>query len=563
MKKITPTIATVLFLVLPFIELKADVFYVNSQLTFNEAHNDASMNDTIIWEIGTYSDIYMNISKDYLNIRATIPGGSIFRGVSRANITGDNINFEGVQFIEGNIGTQHVINVSGSYINITQVNIRAYTSYKYLIVRESSQYVNITYCNFENRLNLDDQNILSILVDPDHPGYHKIQNCSFKNFEGIGNDMGIEPIRIGLSTQSDRISRTLVEHCYFTHCDGDGEIISNKARQNVYRNNTFEDNTKAELVLRHGSENIVYGNFFLNGKGGVRVREGQDQYIYNNYFFGLTDRAIFLQNEESDPLDNINIAFNTIVNCDRIRLGGGGDNEPTNIAFSNNIFANPENDIFDDPTGNETWIGNIGFGDLGMSLPPSGIMVADPLLSVNSEGFWGISENSPARNAAEPGFESIPQFEGIEMIDNDILFDLMGQNRPANIAEKDLGCHEYPHNIFITPMATEENTGPDYNTSEITGSNNVIIVNDLINVFPNPAFEQVTISLENFGPFDLTIEIVDAEGQTVLKSASFSGKEIVFKELQGLSSGVYSVIATRQNSQNAVKEIQVIKFVKF
>ena len=53
--------------------------------------------------------------------------------------------------------------------------------------------------------------------------------------------------------------------------------------------NTFENNTKAELVLRHGSEAVVYGNFFLNGKGGVRVREGQDHYIFNNYFYELKD----------------------------------------------------------------------------------------------------------------------------------------------------------------------------------------------------------------------------------------------------------------------------------
>lgn len=66
-------------------------------------------------------------------------------------------------------------------------------------------------------------------------------------------------------------------------------------------------------------ENTVYGNFFMNGKGGIRIREGQHHYIYNNYFYNLQDRAIFLQNDDSDPLADINIAFNTIINCGEVR----------------------------------------------------------------------------------------------------------------------------------------------------------------------------------------------------------------------------------------------------
>ena len=227
--------------------MNGEVFLVNSQQEFNSAHNNASMNDSIIWETGTYSNIYMNITKGNLFIAAATLGGTVFTGASRVNITSDYITLEGFQFVGGDIGTNDVINTTGSYNNFNQINIRAYTSYKYLRIREASQYVNVTYCNFENRLNLDDQNILSILVDATNPGYHKIQHCSFKNFDGTGNDLGIEPIRIGLSTQADQISRSLVEYCYFTQCNGDGEIISSKAGQNVYRFNTFENKSQGRI----------------------------------------------------------------------------------------------------------------------------------------------------------------------------------------------------------------------------------------------------------------------------------------------------------------------------
>ena len=185
--------ATILCSLLFSTSMKAKTIYVSSQQEFDNAHDSAATNDTIVWRSGTYSDIFMDIDKDSLFIMAEQLGSTIFTGASRVDITGDYITLQGFQFLNGDIGTRDVINTRGSYNVFTQINIRAYRSYKYLRVREESRFVEITYCNFENRLNLDDQNILSILVDETNPGYHKIQYCSFKNFDGTGNDLGIEP----------------------------------------------------------------------------------------------------------------------------------------------------------------------------------------------------------------------------------------------------------------------------------------------------------------------------------------------------------------------------------
>lgn len=558
-------IVSTLYLLFSSPTLHAGVIYVTSQQEFDQAQDNAAMNDSIVWKSGTYSNIYMNIDKDHLVITAESLGGTIFTGSSRVNITGDHIVLRGFQFLDGNIGTSDVINVRGSYTKINEINIRAYTCYKYLRVREESQFVEITYCNFENRLNLDDQNILSILVDENQPGYHKIQYCSFKNFDGIGNDQGIEPIRIGLSTQADHISRTLVEYCYFTQCNGDGEIISSKATQNVYRFNTFEDNPKAELVLRHGSEAIVYGNFFLKGKGGVRVREGQNHYIYNNYFYELDDRTIYLQNASSDPLDNINIAFNTIVDCDEIILGGDGSYKPTHVTFANNIFADPNDQLFDEPTGSETWIANISFGNLGMNLPTSGMTVVDPQLVENSAGFFGLSENSPALDAAQPGFAALPQFEGIDEIDTEILLDLMGQNRSAVIEEKDLGCNEYPHSVLIQPLATEENTGPSYNTSVTTNvKDHAIFVQDLVELSPNPVSDVLKIRVSSSLKINLRVDLFNPEGKridTLATRKDFSGKITLAEDVGALPAGLYTIRATSKDRQG-VERIQSLKFIK-
>jgi len=427
---------------------------------FSTAQEQATAGDTIAWLPGTYTNTRMDINKDGLIVTAKQNGTVLFTGVSRAVINADHISFSGFQYIGGLIGNLHVIRVFGSDVLITQVNIQNYTCHKYLLMDETCRNNTISYCNFENRLNKADQNILSVLVD-EEPGYHKIQHCSFKNFEGIGKDEGVEPIRIGVSSQGHLDSRTLVEYCYFTQCNGDGEIISHKSRQNVYRYNTFENNPVAELVLRHGNEGIIYGNFFLNNMGGIRVREGSDHFIYNNYFEGINKRAIYLMNDPVDPLSNIHIYHNTILDSEEIIFGGNGNNPPTNVIIANNVFTNPRDVLTVAKSGEETWISNISFGDFGIDFPSTGISETDPELIENIEGFFQPRSNSPVIAAASEGFPTIPLYPGMDY-DNEISFDVMKESRPMSITDRAIGASEFSPAVNVKPHATEMNTGPAY-----------------------------------------------------------------------------------------------------
>lgn len=437
-------------------------YNVSSLSEFKSALSEAVNGDSVVWRSGRYEDVFMDINVEGLVVTAESYGAVIFTGESKVEIDADKVVLSGFQFVGGDIGTDNVIRNWGSDVLITQINILGYTSFKYLIVDEDSRRTTISHCNFESRINLADQNILSILVD-NEPGYHKIRHCSFRNFRGSGGDMGVEPIRIGVSSQAHLDSRTIVEYCYFENCDGDGELISNKAAQNIFRYNTFENNTKGELVLRHGDEAIVYGNFFLNNMGGVRVREGQNHFIYNNYFSGLTSRAIYLQNESSDPLDSIHVYFNTIVDSEEVKLGGSGSYPPQHVVFANNIFSNPKGVIFDDPTGTEQWLGNLSLGSLGIDRP-AGISDLDPKLIENDEGFFQLASESPAIDAAVSGFPPIPMIDGLEF--DDLKLDIMKQTRPDEIDQKDVGASEFPHTVDVQPYATTSNTGPAYSNDE-------------------------------------------------------------------------------------------------
>ncbi|WP_406685095.1 T9SS type A sorting domain-containing protein [Seonamhaeicola sp. MEBiC1930] len=525
------------------ISSSADTFIVNSQSSFNNALSASSSGDIIEWTSGTYSNIFMDITKAGITVKAATAGEVIFNGSSRVEIDADNITFSGFQYIGGNIGTSHVVRIYGSNVFFTNVNISQYTSYKYLIIQDQSQYTTVSYCNFENRINTPDQNILSILVSSSQAGFHKIQYCSFKNFSGStpGGDAGVEPIRIGVSSTAMYESKSIVEYCYFTQCNGDGEIISHKARQCVYRYNTFDDNPYAELVLRHGDAGIVYGNFFTNGYGGIRIQEASDHLIFNNYFSGLTNRSLNLNNGSTDRLNNILIAYNTFVNSAPIDMENG-TNEAENVTLANNIFAYPsDSELFEDVTGIETWIGNIANGTLG-SANSTNFTLTDPLLATNGQGYYEITVTSPAIDNSVAGFPTLPIYSDLNY-DNNILLDIILNARPSIITDKDVGCEEYNASSVVKPHVNEDNTGPTYLMPTLSVSNSIKNLDNGINFYPNPVKDSDITFNFNFNINTLvTIELYDLKGQKLKTLVNKHYSNGTYTNKIDFSSGVYLLV---------------------
>ena len=544
-------------------------YTVNSLDTFNTAHNSAVSGDIIQWSTGTYSNIYMNITKSNISVTAVNPGGVIFNGSSRVTMTGSAINFSGFQYIGGNIGTNNVVSISGSNTLVSDINISAYTSYKYLIINNACQYVTVKYCNFENRINTPDQNILSILVGTS-PGYHKIQYCSFKNFIGSNylGDAGVEPIRIGVSTTAANQSRSIVEYCYFTKCDGDGELISHKATQCIYRYNTFINNPYGELVLRHGDQGIVYGNFFINNKGGIRVQEGKNHVIHNNYFTALADRSIIIPADDTDRVDNVLIAFNTIVKSAYIILGSNNATyDPLNITLANNIFSeSTKSSLFINPTGTETWIGNIVNGTLGITAPSSGLTQANPNLNLNPEGYYSLAASSPAINAAQSGYQLLPIIPNATY-DNTILLDIIGTSRPSAVNLKDVGCEEYDLNATIKPYVSESNTGPSYLMPNLSTNNFIKALGSDLLLYPNPLIEnKININFSFNQQINLNIELFDLNGKlvsTIISNESFDSISHSLTPEVKINTGIYFVKMTASDKSGNVKATKVVKFIKY
>lgn len=461
----------------------AGTINVSSITALQNAINNASSGDIIILANGTYLNGTLTINKNNITVKAATPGGVYWNSdvtatprtslnslPNRINISGDYVIFSGFQFTSGDIGSGFLVEVSGDHNVLSQLNFRGYYAQKYIRVVAGSQYNEISYCNIEMKPAAAVSGCtIQISTSATVPGYHKIRYSSFKDFEGNGGDFGNEPIRIGLSTENNNASRTLIEYCYFNNTGlGDSESVSVKSKENIIRFCTFTNQQNAMLCFRNGDNNAAYSNFFINA-GGIRVKEADNIYCYNNYFYNSgtssgSNAADAVALVYVAPVDlrqsnlvNINFFHNTFYNCGDIDLGGSG---PTNHTWANNIFQKGSGSIFINSNGSTSWLGNIYQGNLAFAIP-SGMTNINPQLALNADNYYGLPSTSPAINAAVSGYPAILDIANIDD-DPSLLLDISGQPRPANIAQKDVGCDEYTTGTVINyPLALSE-VGPSY-----------------------------------------------------------------------------------------------------
>jgi len=529
-----------------------NVINVSSMEDLQSAINIASSGDVFILVDGTYANATLDINQSNITVKAATPGGVYLNGAQYVDITGSYITFSGFQFTSGDIGSDYIIKVLGSHNVLTQLNFNGYSAKKYISISEGTQYNEISYCNIENKpVSAVIGCTIQISTSPAVPGHHKIRYCSFKNFPGPGGDYGNEPIRIGLGAERNNNSRTVVEYCYFDNAGpGDSESISVKCCENVIRYCTFTNNPEGMLVFRNGDRNVAYGNFFIKGSGGIRVKEARDIYCYNNYFetsgvSGDMDAITFAyDNSNGYALDNINFIHNTFVNCGDIDLGDIG---PTNVTFANNIFKKNSGNIFNSPNGQTSFAGNIYTGTLGITIL-SGMTNLNPMLELNSDGYYGLSSSSPAIDASSSNY---PAMIDILNVDDDpsILLDISGQARPSTLTLKDVGCDEYTTGEIINRPLTLSDVGPSYliNTY-VESENEAPNLFQLSQNYPNPFNPETRIQYSLANRQKVSVKVFDLLGNEVTtlvdEEKSPGNYEVIFNAQESInnkqfSSGIY------------------------
>jgi hypothetical protein len=206
-------------------------------------------------------------------------------------------------------------------------------------------------------------------------------------------------------------------------------------------------------------------------------------------------------------------------------------------------------DLFNDPTGTETWLANIVSGNLGIS-NSSGFIQTDPKLVLNSAGFYDLASNSIAIDNTKDIGIMIPRFEGLDA-DYDIVLDVIKNMRPADVLLKDIGAQEYQSGAVVKPHATLANTGPKYLQENVLGVQQIVYKNAVI--YPNPAKNNFIIDSAS-GEEISEVLIYNVSGALVYKSNNHSSKVTINEKF---AKGVYFVKISTNDSNFVTQKLIV------
>ena len=351
---------------------------VQDQGEYREAVKKARPGDVIRLANGTWTDFEILFRGEGtedapITLTAEEKGKVILSGQSNLRLAGRYLVVSGLVFRDGYTPTGEVIAFRRNkddlahHSRVTEVVIDGYNNPERTEVD--------TWVMMYGRHNRFDHNHLAgkknrgvtiavgLNTEESQQNHHRIDHNYFGHRPNLGSNGG-ETLRIGTSHYSLTDSFTTVENNFFERCNGEVEIISNKAGHNVFRGNVFLE-SRGTLTLRHGNDNLVENNvFFGNGvdhTGGIRLINKR-QTIRNNYLQGLTGHrfasALTVMNGVPDsPINRYHqvedslIENNTVIDSRHIELAAGSDGErsavPITTAFRKNLIYNEDGtDIF-------------------------------------------------------------------------------------------------------------------------------------------------------------------------------------------------------------------------
>ncbi len=418
-------------------------------------------------------------------IRPRTPGGLTLTGLSTIRLSGSHVVVSGVQMRGGareapadgtdRVRTSSPVDLQGDYCRLTGcaiVDLNPATReerYQWVTIRGVGNRVD--HCYFRGQ----DHSGVTVVVNVERgrPNDALIDHNHFAGKPPLGENGG-ETIRIGTSNVSLYDSRTVVEHNLFEHCDGEGEIVSNKSCANTYRRNTFVE-CAGELTLRHGDRCLVEGNIFIcndyAGSRGVRI-VGRDHRVIGNYVYDPDRYGVALQPGIVDtPLSGYVqvqralIAHNTIVaphgECVRLVSEENPEMLPAiHSIFANNILLAPERPVFvraPNPDDFE-WHANLAWGgELGIA-EREGVAWTDPHLVLCEDGLMRPAVESPAINAAAGAYNYDRPSDLSWLLANYVL-DIDGQPLDET---PDIGCDELSDAPAVYRPLTAADVGPEW-----------------------------------------------------------------------------------------------------
>lgn len=333
--------------------------------------------DIIILANGTYNtderiDFVGNgTSENPIIFRAETPGGVKFTGGLQMNIGGDYVIVDGFHW-QGGYGASNFIQFRNGtdYANHSTIQNCAIdglaihpddvaddiannsiTKHRWIVLYGT--YNTVINCSFMNKASAGALILAEYQYNAEDDRCavvgHTISNNYFYNYEKIDNTLSnagdSETIRIGASGHQNVNSNVTVKNNYFVEADGENEIITNKSKNNIFTNNTFR-RCRGSLVLRHGSDALVDGNYFLgedvDGTGGIRITDSNHT-ITNNYIQDCI--TVNSQAKWNNGITFIGGGDNNAVACTSTNTSNGYQ-KSENITLSNNTIINTNAPLF-------------------------------------------------------------------------------------------------------------------------------------------------------------------------------------------------------------------------
>jgi len=441
---------------------------VKSVSELHKAVLGANPGDVIILDDGIFSDGAIQIS---IKGTSTKPIIIKAKNIGKAIVTvpvkidGEFLSVEGISFLgQGNL------EISGKNCRISRCNWSDVKSGKWLRVLAGSSQIEIGHNLFENKTNNREMDrncqLIQIVVRNENEQHH-IHHNFFREIPKGKTGNGFETMQ--LITENNPFdppggrSNSVIEDNLFIRCNGEAEIISVKSNGNIIRRNTFRA-CAGSLVLRHGDNNVVTGNFFFGdgekNSGGVRI-QGTDQIVANNYFDGLGQLSLGMMDGTPDNLyirvERAQILFNSFINCPKNFVIGMNHSSypngtvPKDCRIIGNLFyydkpEKPENFIEyiqNDQPENWIWEGNIAYG-APVFKEIKGFQTVNPQLKFQENGL------------AVPTSET-PEIHQFPDDDKEIQFDLFGQKWKIN---RSVGAIQFPLQTATFSVLTEAKVGP-------------------------------------------------------------------------------------------------------
>ncbi|MBC3844794.1 T9SS type A sorting domain-containing protein [Winogradskyella echinorum] len=374
---------------------------------------------------------------DPIIFRAETPGGVKFTGGLQMNIGGDYVIVDGFHW-QGGYGASNFIQFRNGtdYANYSTIQNcvidglaihpddvaddianNSITKHRWIVLYGT--YNTVINCSFMNKASAGALVLAEYYYnsqnDPCAIVGHNISNNYFFNYEKIDNTLSnsgdSETIRIGSSDTQNVSSDVVVSNNYFVEADGENEIITNKSKGNEFINNTFR-RCRGSLVLRHGSDATVDGNYFLGedveGTGGIRISDS-NHIITNNYIQdcitvnsqakwnngitflgGSASHAVTCMSTNTSNgyqfTENLNLSNNTIINTNAPLFYNAdkGTTDPTGTVSNNLIYFAAGDPNLSDVISGDT---PTSYADLGTSLTYIDNVYTGTTLGETNAGF--------------------------------------------------------------------------------------------------------------------------------------------------------------------------------